>query len=129
MDAQRPPCRDVTRQHCDCRKQQRHTNQRSGISRLHFKEQANHYPGKRDCTGKTEPDAQQPEPHSILHYQPQDVTMLRAQSHVDSDFACALIDAVRHHTVDANSSQRHRQRGKAPEQQHVEALLRHRDRQ
>ena len=43
--------------------------------------------------------------------------MLRAQSDVDSNFVGALIDAIRHHSVDAHSGERHRQRGKAPQQQ------------
>ena len=116
MDAQCTPCRDVTRQHSDCGQQQRHTNECCGIGRLHFEQQAHHQPCKRECAGKPEHDTQQTELDSILLHQPQNIAMLRAQSHVDADFVRSLIHTIRNHAVDAHSGQRHRQRRKHPEQ-------------
>ena len=73
-------------------------------------------------------DAEAGERHTVAHHHPHHVGPLRAERHADADLARSLTDDVRHHAVDADQRERHREQREARKQQRREARLRHRRR-
>ncbi len=132
IDAHRPPRRDVAREQCDCRQQERSAGVRQrvegGNPEKKIADQSGQRAGRENSRKNAGPDDQQ----ALAKDHFQNLRRLRAESQANADLVGALARRVRDHAVDTDQSEQQPQNsqgagehGGEPERQEAVQTVEH----
>src|SRR5688572_21824394 len=112
IDAQRAPHGDPVGEQCDNRQHHRGGGERRGIHRADSEHERSEIPRGHERGGKARGHTDRDELAPAAQNQPHDVAAPGAERDAYADLARALRYAVRHHAVESNRREQHRNAGK-----------------
>ena len=122
IDAHRAPRRDVTCGERHQRKERRNGDKRNRISRLHPVQNGAHSASRSRRCEDSNRDAHKSQLQALAHHDPRHIARARAQCHSNAHFARALLDRIRHHSINSDCAEQHRHQAEEAGQLREDAI-------